>query len=230
MRRRLEPRHRAGGDRAEHRLRRGTLLYHHVLEAMRVAGIGGSSTHRAAAWPRTSARPRRTKTRAHSCRSRPTAPASSRAVISAYSFMFGLLGTCVRASETWSGRCRPTASASTSCVRSWRTRPGSHPGRWNAEQVVHSRRRRDRRHARGERQQWVHTACTTSQRATTSRSRRSPIWQRVRRPRAEGRPVRVHGWRTRLEGRCTRGSALDRAHPWSRLGTVAHVERRCASR
>ena len=75
---RVEPGHRARGDRAEHRLRRGDAA--HPPRARGDAASrrsAGSSTPRAAASTATSARSRPTRTGGRSSRSRPTARASS---------------------------------------------------------------------------------------------------------------------------------------------------------
>ena len=79
----------------------------------------------AAASTATSARSRRPRTTGRSCRSPPTAPASSpaRRSSASYAAMFGLTAA-PSGSATSSARARPTASASTSCAGCSPTRPG----------------------------------------------------------------------------------------------------------
>ena len=97
----------------------GTLLTHHVLEAMRSRSTSGAPLR---VGQRRVRRPRRDRGRRGPGAARPDLDlrreqARGRGADLRLQLHVRPVGTC-SGSETWSGRCRPTASASTSCVRS----------------------------------------------------------------------------------------------------------------
>ena len=136
------------------------------------------------------------------------------------------------ASATSSAAARPTASASTSCAGCSRTRRGCAilGDGTQSKSYIHVADVVARRAARAvERRRATVRASTTSRPATTSRCARSPTWRvEVVGLDPDGVDVRVQRRRPRLEGRRARRAARHGRDPRARLGARVRLARRAA--